>query len=355
MAASGKFTVISCAYKRLDYLKKAVAALRRQTYENIEIILVNNGATPEVVQYLHELENEDQRVKLIHFSENQSTPNDPAMFVEVCLNPALGMATGDYIWWQSDDDFIADDYAEKMVSLFQGNSECISAAGLPVSVNRDGAVEDTGPRNSNFRPRYMDGRDLALDHAKGGRKLLATPGTIFTLDREALINAGGFRQPLESSHLYGVVPFGVTGFDETALSFWRHHEGQLNREATARGLIGAHETFSLFKDWQIKKRWEGFGGRMAQELTAAIEREQCSKAANWMTNYIYSWRIKAAFRLTRTMWRHPQFWLRIPFKLVARAASVRPIRRFLRFNVRATFHLLSALTRSQNIHEKDSR
>ena len=41
------FTAIMCTYNRPALLMEAVGALRRQTYENLEIILINNGGTPE--------------------------------------------------------------------------------------------------------------------------------------------------------------------------------------------------------------------------------------------------------------------------------------------------------------------
>ena len=65
------FTVIIDTYFRPALLKEAVAALFRQTYDNLEIILVNNGATPETVEYLHEVAALDKRGKLVHFEENQ--------------------------------------------------------------------------------------------------------------------------------------------------------------------------------------------------------------------------------------------------------------------------------------------
>ena len=55
MADRPVFTAIVCTYNRPALLMEAVAALRRQTYENMEIILINNGATAETVAYLHEV------------------------------------------------------------------------------------------------------------------------------------------------------------------------------------------------------------------------------------------------------------------------------------------------------------
>lgn len=342
-AGASRFTAIMCTYNRPALMKEAVAALCRQTYQNMEIILINNGGTPETVDHLNQVAAADNRVKLVNFENNVWTWDDPGMYVDVCFNAALDIATGDYVWCQSDDDFVADDYAEKMVALFQEDPGCTTAAGLPVSIDIHGNLIDTGPRNSNHRPRYMPGHLLVLDRVRGGRTMFGSPGTIFTVKRDDLIKGGGFRQPIEYLHLYGIVPFGITGFDETAISYWRHHEGQLNKESTARGSIGATEIFSLLKDGSIERRWQALGGNMGRELVAGIEKEQCIKASTWMTIYLVRGRLSAALHLTRTMWRHPQFWVRTTPRAVRAIFSIEPIRLGLRSIIRFGFRLMPGL------------
>ena len=63
------FTVILETYYRPKLLKQAVDAIRRQTYDNLEIILINNGATSETIEYLYATENSDERVILSHNSD----------------------------------------------------------------------------------------------------------------------------------------------------------------------------------------------------------------------------------------------------------------------------------------------
>ena len=79
------FTVILDTYYRPKLLKQAVDAIRRQTYDNLEIILINNGATSETIEYLYATANNDERVKLIHFEENQWHPDDPLRVVDLSL------------------------------------------------------------------------------------------------------------------------------------------------------------------------------------------------------------------------------------------------------------------------------
>lgn len=308
------FTIIMDTYNRSALLKEAVNSLFRQTYDNIEIILINNGATDETVEYLHEIASKDKRIKLVHFKENQYSPNDPTKMLDTCLNAALKIAKGDYIWYQSDDDLISDNYAEKMISLFEGNSECITAAGLPISIDLKGHVLDSQSRTHNFRPRYMPGHLVTLDHLKGGT-MFSAPGTIFTIKREILIKSGGYHRSIELSHILGIVPFGITGFDETAILYWRRHQNQLNKQLNVAGHIGITETLTLLKDWKIKERLSIFGEPLAKEMVSIIKKKLCITAATWFVINLYSLRFRASLRIIHDIWFLFFFWTKTSFFL----------------------------------------
>ena len=294
------FTVIMDTYYRPELLKDAVNAVFRQTHENIELILVNNGATSETVDYLLELSELDRRVKLVHFKENQYSVDDPLKMLDVCLNAGLRVATGEYIWYQSDDDFMTDDYVEKMVRLFVDNPECTTAAGIPVPVDACGNIINTGPRRNNIRPRYMLGHDMALDSLRGG-KMFGAPGTIFTIRREVLIESGGFHRNLEQSHLYGIVPFGITGFDETAVFHWRRHEGQLNKQLALSGKIWINELHDWLDSWDINRKWQIFGVDIANEVTNGLIQRQVDNTATLFSFYLLRGQLSVCYRMVRNM------------------------------------------------------
>ena len=339
MAVNPVFTVIVHAYNRPALLKQAVEALRGQTYPHLEIILINNGATPETIEYLYEVESQDKRVNLIHFEENQYSPGDPLKMIDVCWNAALRGATGDYVWAQEDDDLIADDYVEKMVALFQDNPECTSAAGLMVGIDEAGNRIGSGPRVSNFRSRYMPGHLLALDYLRGGKTIFAAPGTVFSFKRDVLSAAGGFHRSIVLCQLYGIVPFGVTGYDETALCYWRYHPEALNRLLSARGWIGIKEDLAMVNEWDIQGRWQIFGGDVAREVVTRIRANTCQNAANWFLINLYLGRFRSSLRILANLWTHRHFWLSIPHY----ARQGHPTRRWLRPIARQMFRLWPGL------------
>ena len=307
-AAPPVFTAIVDTFYRPAMLKEAVDALRRQTHRDMEIILVDNAATPQTKDYLRAVTAEDSRVKLVRFEENQYSPEDPLKMLDTCLNAALKEATGDFVWYQSDDDYVSDDYAEKMVALFIENPDCVTAAGLPVAVDAGGLRLDPQPRRSNYRPRFMPGRILAQEVLRGGRTMFSAPGTIFTVRREALVKAGGYHRAIELSQLYGIVPFGVTGFDETAVLYWRRHEGQLNKQISARGWLATDETRNLLRDWKISERWEVFGKAAAHEVADCIEKQISRTSGIWFINNLLALRPVACARIARKACCRPAFW-----------------------------------------------
>src|SRR5262245_30405415 len=120
----------------------------RQTYPHIQVIIVNNGAVPEVRDYITHIEQKDSRVKIVHFKENQYREHDPGFMNKVCLNAGLQAAAGDFVWYQSDDDLMADDYVQKMVALFEGNPACTSAAGYVKDIDSAGRLLPQTARES---------------------------------------------------------------------------------------------------------------------------------------------------------------------------------------------------------------
>jgi glycosyltransferase involved in cell wall biosynthesis len=352
------FTIIIDAYYKPHFLKMAVEAIFRQTYSNLEIILINNGATPETLEYIYEVEKVDNRVKLIHFKENQFSFEQPQKAIRLCLNAGLRAATGEYVFYQSYDDVMADDYVEKMVKLFQENPECTSAAGIYQSIDAEGRRTGTepNPRFDNYRPRYMPGHILALSVARGETPLFVAPGTIFTFRRDLLIEAGGFHEAIEMSQIFGIVAFGITGFDETTVFYWRRHEGQLNRVLDKNGYLTLY-AHDLIKDWDIHGKWQRkFRKRDADMVVAFLKREPIKAMALWFSINLFSLRFVATTRIFVKAWGFLVFWKFLPLHLwqQKRLLSFLP-KRFLRMVIRLGFKIIPGLANLPRLKQLNER
>ena len=92
-----KISIIVPIYNSETYLRRCLISLINQKYNNLEIILVNDGSTDNSLSICKEYEKKDSRIKLI----NQLNKG-----VAHTRNIGLDVATGDYITFVDSDDFI---------------------------------------------------------------------------------------------------------------------------------------------------------------------------------------------------------------------------------------------------------
>jgi len=101
-------SVIIPVYNTGKYLERCVGSVMRQTFRDIEVICVNDCSTDNSLEILRSLSENDKRVKIIDFANNQG--------VSRARNAALDVASGDYVSFLDSDDWIDEDYIEAMVS-----------------------------------------------------------------------------------------------------------------------------------------------------------------------------------------------------------------------------------------------
>jgi glycosyltransferase involved in cell wall biosynthesis len=307
------FSVHIDVYYGLSFFRQALENIRNQTYSNIEIIISNNGSLPEIQDFIKEQAQVDSRIKVINYERNLYNPKDPMFGHLIMFHDALEIAKGEFFYYQSYDDLMALDYIEKMVKLFNEDEQCMSAAGLPISIYADNRIEEEEliNRTTNLRPRMMDGVDLALDSTLDGNYFSA-PGTIFSFRTKFLREKGGFHKSTELSQLYGIVPFGKTGFDETAIFYWRRGDFQLNKILTNNGWCGVQELYDLLKDFDLYNRWLEFGEIHAINVVNYCKRTVCRNAAEVFLINLAELRFVAVMENLKIVFFKQYFWLSIP-------------------------------------------
>lgn len=92
-----KVSVIVPAYNIQDYIERAVESICRQTYQNIEIILVDDGSGDDTPQILDRLSEKDKRIKVFHKTNGGVT--SARLY-------GVRHATGDWIGFVDGDDSV---------------------------------------------------------------------------------------------------------------------------------------------------------------------------------------------------------------------------------------------------------
>lgn len=105
-----RVSIIIPSYNHLHYLPKALETALDQTYDGIEVIVVNDGSTDGTKQWLDDYQH--AKLRVIH-QENQG-PSE-------AINTGIKAAAGEYVTWMSADNYCANYFVEAFVAALDSN------------------------------------------------------------------------------------------------------------------------------------------------------------------------------------------------------------------------------------------
>lgn len=103
----GKVSIIMPVYNAEEFLERAIDSVINQTFENFELICVNDGSKDRSLEILNEFAAKDSRIKVIT-QENAG--------ISSARNTGLKHASGEYLMFIDNDDFYEPDMCECMVN-----------------------------------------------------------------------------------------------------------------------------------------------------------------------------------------------------------------------------------------------
>jgi len=106
-----KVSVVVPIYKVEKYIHRCVESISEQTYQNIEIILVNDGSPDNCGQIIDEYAKKDNRMKVIH-KKNGGLSD--------ARNKGMEYVTGEYTLFVDSDDWIERNMIETLIKISLG-------------------------------------------------------------------------------------------------------------------------------------------------------------------------------------------------------------------------------------------
>lgn len=110
-----KISIIVPCYNGAKYIRETLDCLQKQTIEEWECIIVNDGSTDNSLEILKEYAEKDSRYKYID-KKNEG----PA----IARNTAIAASSGKYILPLDADDLIAPSYANKAIDYLEEHPKC---------------------------------------------------------------------------------------------------------------------------------------------------------------------------------------------------------------------------------------
>lgn len=119
-------SVIVPVYNSEKYVVKCIDSVLAQTYSDFEIIAINDGSTDQSGAILDSYSKKDSRVRVVH--KKNSGVSDSR-------NIGIELAQGDYVTFIDSDDWIEEDYFQKVVEILDKYEPSIVFDGWKVDCN----------------------------------------------------------------------------------------------------------------------------------------------------------------------------------------------------------------------------
>lgn len=144
-------SVIIPVYNVEDYIHRCINSVLNQTYKNLEIILVDDGALDRSGDICDEYSEQDQRIIVVH-KENGGLSS--------ARNAGLDIARGKFISFVDSDDWIAKDTMQYCINLINSEEEMVDVVqyGVALVSSESEQISNKGDTITRFK-----GKDI-LNH-----------------------------------------------------------------------------------------------------------------------------------------------------------------------------------------------
>jgi len=129
-----KLSIIIPVYNGERRIQECLRSVFRQTYDNLEVIVIDDGSKDQSYEKIKDVlvENENKNIRVIvETGENRGAAN--------ARNHGIEIATGEWVTFIDQDDYIIEDYCEKYMGYLRGTDIDILVSGYD-RVSEDGEL-----------------------------------------------------------------------------------------------------------------------------------------------------------------------------------------------------------------------
>jgi glycosyltransferase involved in cell wall biosynthesis len=254
-------TAIVATYNRASLVGNAVESILQQTYENIEVILVDDGSTDETQAVLKRF---GDRVRVIY--QENAGPG-------AARNRGTRAAKGDIVSFLDSDDVWLPTRIERVVEFLQRVDETVPCCVCDVEMRFTNRAKTTSFRNSGLHATVKEGIWSNAPEVLIDRFVLFNQ--MAAIRRSALERVGGFNENLRFLEDYDLALrlslLGPFGFLQESLGIWNQGSaGSLSAEADAQ--------IRRLREFEVQVK-EDFLKRLQGEVDREALRAQMRRAA----------------------------------------------------------------------------
>jgi glycosyltransferase involved in cell wall biosynthesis len=154
-----QISVVMPVYQAERYLEVAVKSILAQSFDDFELLALDDGSTDASPQILARLAARDDRIR-VHVAQHAGLVQR--------LNDGLGLARGSYIARMDADDISHPERFERQIAYLEAHPECVAVGTAVDEIDPDGrpiGAMDIRPTHEEIDERMLHGDGGALVHA----------------------------------------------------------------------------------------------------------------------------------------------------------------------------------------------
>lgn len=295
-------SVIIPNYNHARYLDERMQSVLGQTYQNIEVIILDDCSTDNSREVIERYRNDPKVTRIVYNDSNTGKPFQQ-------WNKGIGLAAGDIIWLAESDDTCDAEMLERLVKLYMAH-DCVYCFCRSLLTYEDGTVYGAGNQSmpNEEVEQCWRGTDFIREKLSAGNVVTNASSVIFSKAAALSVDHGFERYRGSGDWLFWIemAEKGNVGFDSRAMNHFRQHGNNTTQKLYRNGtdMIEDHSIWLYLREHGLisrKKAWELQKYRIMWQMGYEFDSEEIRR------------------KVLRTWgYGHPLTWLRV---FLARAFS----------------------------------
>lgn len=242
-----KISVVIPNYNHSNYLDERIQSVLKQSYQNIEVIILDDCSTDNSIEIINKYRNDSRISQVILNDCNGGSP-----FLQ--WKKGVFASKGDIIWIAESDDACADTFLEDLVDWYVENN-LVMAFSLSSKMDSEGVLGDV-MQNKISHNMIMDGRDYISNHIG---LIVNASSAIFSRDCAIMIDNNYYEFKGAGDWLFwtGIASKGKVGIVAKPLNYYRVYENNTTSKMfrNGRDLFELKRVYSYLLEKGYWSKW----------------------------------------------------------------------------------------------------
>jgi alpha-1,3-rhamnosyltransferase len=206
-------SVIVPSYNHADFVAECLQSIFAQSYDNIELIVLDDGSKDNSVEILEELKKQHEFIFEHHANQG----------LTATLNKGLNLANGQYIAVIASDDTMTPQRIALQVEHMESHPNCAACGGNMVGINKDGSLRT--------KQKQLAAASLSFDDIFWRNKP-GIPAPTAMIRKNLIDKVGGYNPDIGIEDLYMWLKLSHLGYSidilPDVLAHYRHHGSNMH-------------------------------------------------------------------------------------------------------------------------------